>query len=368
MMGAKLLNDNCFSDLGLAYTREILKENDSNVVFSPVSVEYLIYLILLGADGDTKQTLLKQLKIDHLDMFLQELFNFSRQLTKHTNALNMLNLGLIDNSIFMHPIFGLSAQRYCLAQIESVDFKGAPTFPELVARLSKTTQGKITTLPRFSPATKAALINLMSFSLPWKNHFRRENQIKGKFMGKGKDQENVSFLCGTADAYIENDTFEGIKLAYSNPDYMFVALMPKQDLDTSLDTLLSVDNVQEEISDLLNYLSPQEVTFELPKFKMENKLSVTEATQQLGLGELFAPGIDLSVMCPHEPNFYINSLEQVCKIEVTAKGTRAKAVSTAALMNCYKKNISFNKPFLYGIQDLNTNKLIYIGKCYTISK
>ena len=108
--------------------------------------------------------------------------------------------------------------------------------------------------------------------------------------------------------------------------------------------------------------------FAMPKFKAEWQGNLENILPELGLRDAFVPGTaDFSKMGDNEYGYYINKVIHAAKIEVNEKGTEAAAATVvsapAGAAEPPREGITLilDRPFLYGIIDLQTGVPLFLG-------
>ena len=163
--------------------------------------------------------------------------------------------------------------------------------------------------------------------------------------------------------YLQGEGVRGVILPYDDGRLGFFALLPDGDLDSWLDTL--------EKDALAQLLADREDTLflhlGLPKFEAEWKGDLCSALSQLGLEDAFLPGTaDFSRLGELEEGYYLSQGIHATKIKVNEKGTEAAAATVVAASGSGAPpeegiTLVFDRPFLYGIADLQNGVPLFIG-------
>jgi len=106
----------------------------------------------------------------------------------------------------------------------------------------------------------------------------------------------------------------------------------------------------------------------LPKFKLDERLSLVQALAGLGMKDLFLEGVaDLSgVDGSHE--LYVSQVLHRAVVEVNEEGTEAAAATAVVMMmrcaRVVKDEIKFraDRPFLFFIQHRPTKSVLFLGR------
>ena len=145
--------------------------------------------------------------------------------------------------------------------------------------------------------------------------------------------------------------------------------MPKLSPDApDFDTWLA-DLNGTELAQLI--LSGEEATFlrlSLPKFEQEWSGELQDVLPDLGLECAFDPDLaDFSLLGDHPYGYCLSQVIHAAKLEVNEKGTEAAAATVAVAESGSAAppedgiTLVFDRPFLYGIVDLQTGIFLFLG-------
>ena len=107
--------------------------------------------------------------------------------------------------------------------------------------------------------------------------------------------------------------------------------------------------------------------FAMPKFKAESIWELEKILPALGLEDAFVPGTaDFSKMGDNPEGYFISQVIHAAKIEVNEKGTEAAAATVVAEAGGAAPpqegiTLILDRPFLYGIIDLQTGVPLFLG-------
>jgi serpin B len=114
--------------LGIAKRLLLSEGKDSNLVFSPLSIQVVLSLVSAGAKGSTLDQLLSFLKsksIDHLNSLASQLVAvvFSDGSPSGGPRLSFANGVWLDKSLSLKPSFKQVVDNYYKATLDQVDFQ-----------------------------------------------------------------------------------------------------------------------------------------------------------------------------------------------------------------------------------------------------
>ncbi|MDD3931021.1 MAG: serpin family protein, partial [Eubacteriales bacterium] len=103
----------------------------------------------------------------------------------------------------------------------------------------------------------------------------------------------------------------------------------------------------------------------LPVYEAEYEDSLIDDLDRLGMGIAFGESADFSRLnANRSKGLYISEVKHKTVIRVNEKGTEAAAATSVAIDESapgYEKELIFNRPFLYGIIDLQFGLPLFIG-------
>jgi serine protease inhibitor len=351
------------------------KDADVNVCVSPTSVALALAITYNGAGGNTKIAMadalaLKGMRLEELNHGSQALLRSLSApfLTPHDskagNAAAQLD---IANSLWLKredsllPDFVQRAQRYYNAQIG--DLKGAPQ--NINVWVAQHTQGKITYIVSAQDVSRGAavLVNAVYFKGKWNNAFDKALTTDKPFHWADGDATTCKMMAQNGIYnYYTGDTFQMVSLPYQGSRLEMVILLP--DAHTRLSALLP--RLTPELwQQWIAKMTMQGGRVELPRFRAEYDVELSEALAYLGMGDAFQPHADFSAMS-REPLFISKAMHKTF-VNVDEQGTEA-AAATAVIMKPRSVRhtvppfqMIMDKPFLYAIRDQKTGALLFLG-------
>lgn len=218
----------------------------------------------------------------------------------------------------------------------------------------------------FEKDSAALLINALYLKNTWLSKFDPNSTGKRPFTHADGKSQKIDFLNDgyTGFDYIKGDGVQGVVLPYDDGRLGFAALLPDGDLDSWLSGLTG-----EQLSTLVT--GAEDAYFldlGLPKFEQEWNGQLGDALKAMGLDRAFVPGLaDFSALGDNPEGYFISQVIQATKIAVNEEGTEA-AAATIVDMNCGAGmppedgvRLVFDRPFLYGIVDLQTGLPLFLG-------
>ncbi|MCH4887075.1 serpin family protein [Acidaminobacter sp. JC074] len=355
------------NEMGLDLVKDIAKLSDDNVLLSPTSLSIALAMLQEGAEGSTKEGIYKVMKDDSTSMK-----------TSYNTFINYLN-GLEDsdqpsikmtiaNSFWIEKAFEPKDDyvndltKYYDAEVYSEDFKDPATLDKMNLWVEEMTNHLLKdTLDKISEDAVAYLMNTVYFKGTWESEFYEGNTLLEDFYGK--ETKSVDMMHKRdAMSYFEDKECQMMTMPYYGNSEM-VVILPKEDMGTYLDKL-----EYDEISNMLDNTSYQELNISFPKLDYKTKNPLKDLLIEKGMAESFSETqADFSSMIEVKGrNVYVSDIFQNARIIVDEEGTEAAAV-TVVEMECTSAMPSdpvdfvCNKPFIYIIREGGTGAALFIG-------
>ncbi|MBN1895304.1 serpin family protein [bacterium] len=360
---------------GFELFREIVRTGeDVNVFISPFSASMALGMTLNGAAGTTETGMQQTLGFTGWE---QEDINASYQsIMEWLLSADPATVMEIANSIWYRDDFSVLAefisanQEYFDAEIRSMDFD-SPDAPDIVnVWVSDKTHGRIPDIiDRINPTTVMMLINALYFKGTWHYEFNTANTRDDFFTFPGGGSAACKMMQQKATlSYMETDAFQAVELPYGNGSFAMTIFLPKPG-HSHLDLAASftVGNWQS----WKTQFSKQELTLQLPKFKVEYEIKLNDVLSALGMAVAFDPsGADFTNINP-EGGLYISLVKQKTFVEVDEKGTEAAAV-TVVVVDRFSGDppelmMRVDRPFLFMIREVTSDAMLFMGKIVSVA-
>jgi len=137
------------------------------------------------------------------------------------------------------------------------------------------------------------------------------------------------------------------------PDQAATSLSDLENKLTSDDLI----NVREKFR-----MSSYEVNLCLPRFKLDEKISLSEMLAAMGMSDLFVPSVaDLSGI-DGSKELCVSQVVHRAVVEVNEEGTEAAGTTNVFLCSLCLDSFCANHPFLFFIQDKATRSILFLGR------
>lgn len=269
---------------------QIVKNDNKNVCFSPLSAEIALSLLYLGARGDTAKEIKKALHIPDSTNKIEHVFKkFFNSITSTEDlSLHSANKVYIKENLPVRPNFLNITQKAFQADVENIDFGDITKATQTINQWVKTqTQNKIQNLidpTALKSDTVALLINALYLKAKWTHEFDSSETKKVKFYKNNNEVIEVDgmsfFLNQNSFKYAENEALDAkiLEFGFGNQSAgnSMVVVLPNnktglEKIQNKLDIALAT-KLEEDIVEIM-----------LPKFKVETHLDLKGILQNVSV-------------------------------------------------------------------------------------
>ncbi len=350
-----------------------MKGFDSKVV-SPMSVSYLMGMLANGADGQTRQEIMKaigceKVSLRDLNEFYQMLITRANYFDKAT-TINIADYIALNCHYQLKDGFASTMQNYYKAGVESLDFSKASTLKRINRWCSDHTDGMIPKIIEQVDADAVSYImNAIYFNGTWTDKFDTRQTKLENFQGYTRDIKKTQMMHRNGKyQYMDNADFAAVNLPYGNGSYSMTVILPN--CGKSIDEVMAGLDAK-KVSELGRSMDECVVDLKLPRFTISQETSLNDIISKLGAPTMFTSGADFSNFA--SGNLSISKMLQKAKIEVSEEGTKASAVTMAMVamtaLRPEPRKVEFhaNCPFIYMITEHSTGAILFMGQ-YTGSE
>jgi serine protease inhibitor len=336
-----------------------------NAILSPLSMNYLLAMIANGASTEPLKEILSAM--DMGSSSLTDMNDYYKKLTSSlTNADPLIKLSLanavwVQQNFSINDAFKTGMKSVFNATIDNIDFGQTEAAKNTINSWCDTnTNGMIKKISLdISADLKLVLANATYFKGTWTYPFEKNGTRQQDFTTEAGSKTQVDMMNVEHEfEYGKQSDCEIVKLPYGNTSFSMILILPSEGTDiNAITNSLSWSNLQTS-SSLLN--------LSLPKFKVENHWKdFNQTLEALGIKQIFLHGNQLENIAK---NLYVSQVTQDVVLEVNEKGTEAAAVSAAGIKvtsvgpSTKPIVVTFNRPFLFAIQENSTGVILFMGK------
>ena len=357
------------NEFGIDMFKRIIAEDteNANIFISPTSISLCLGMIYNGADGDTKTAMETALKKDGLSV--AAINQTYKSLIDSLVNCDERVLLTIANSIFYKQDFEVkqafidSNRVNYNARVSSLDFANPSSVDTINIWAADNTNDKITHIIDAIPAEAIMyLMNAIYFKGIWKYEFDPASTTNNTFtLPTGSTIQVPTMHRAENFGYYENTDLQMVQLPYGNGDYNMYVVLPSMNSNiTDLVSNLSPENWNTWTSGV----TVQQVDVYLPKFKFEFEKVLNEYLSDMGMGIAFTAGLaNFSKIA--DADLFLSFVKHKTFVEVNEEGTEAAAVTIGGIYTTsvpMTKYFTVNRPFVFAIQEKNTNSIVFIGR------
>jgi serpin B len=361
------------NDFSFAFYDEIIKNEESNVFYSPYSIFTALSMAYEGAHGNTAVEMKNVLNILQNDSVTESsfgrLYNLLNQ-NKEGYTINTANAFWANEDYKFLDEYIALLKSYYIAEANELDFsKNAEAAETINTWIEEQTKDKIKDMIKpemLSDVTKLVLTNAIYFKGLWEKQFDPKDTYDADFETNTLETVTVDMMSYNGEDkkfnYTETEDLKILELDYQGNDVSMIIILPKENNITLAEKQLSAVN----LADLKSRLTETKIdTLQIPKFKLETEYILNNILSDMSMADAFSPGVaDFSGM-DGTNNLFISSVIHKAFVEVNEEGTEA-AAATAIMI---EKGIVLdpttfiaNHPFIFLIQQKETGAVLFMGK------
>lgn len=345
------------------------ENNSKNIIYSPLSIKYILKMLSDGAEGSTK------VQIDNIIK--------NQKYIKYSTIPDILSF---VNSIYINKKYSdqinnnyntLLNEKYN-AEIKFDELDSADNINKWVEDKTFGIIRKILEDREISADTSLIVINALAINMAWQDKFRTFHTHGDEFyledgtvmiatmMNKTLHYENSSY-------YHDNNVIAvSLNLEeYNNTQLEFIVIMPQTGYKEFIKKF-TMDNLKTITAKLQAPISKEyDVELTIPKFSYDYELQLTNDLQRIGMHDAFdKEKANFSKMISPEAIYpiYINKIKHKANIEFSEEGIKAAAVTAAVTLFSgvpFEERkiieLKLNKPFIYFIRDKKNEEIWFVG-------
>ena len=357
------------NNFAFEFIDRVNQSEKEDFIISPLSMQFLLGMLLDGAQGKTAEEICKVLgygagEVEAVNAYCQSMMTQLPKLDKKTK-LSLANAIFVNKQYTLLDTYKSTVSKYYLAEVSNLDFtKNASSLKTINGWCSKNTNGLIPkVLDSVDPSALAYLLNALYFKSEWRNPFPKAHTAKEPFTMEDGSVKKVSMMKNNIQtAAQENDDCTMIRLSYGNGVYSMLVILPAQ--GKKLTELTAAINAK-GWSNYFPTMVSCDVDLWLPKFETKYEKQLNSILSDMGMPSAFSPAADFKAMS--NSALCLSFVKQDAVIKVDEEGTEAAAVSTAAMYATAfmpNQHIVFHadRPFLYLITENSTGAILFAGK------
>lgn len=353
-----------------------------NTIISPLGLWYSLGMLADGADGLTKEEILKGMGFENfsneeIDMFFHSL---SRQLMNLDSSVKfrVANSLWFRGDVFSHlqNNFVERMNKYYEAPCTNVfNFESNKTLDLINDWCNKATNGFISELYKdgelMSGDDHTLMLNVLYFNGRWKYKFNKSETKSQEFILENGAVSSVRMMHGTEQQldFISNGHYSAVSLPFGNDGFSMHLILPGEDSDIE-SCLRTLKNDHDQLIRLSKgEVNKRAVKVNLPVLNIDYKTYFNDILQSgMGLGHVFEDSGNKSqinffpMYGEYKKNDGFNSVGQTSKITVDENGAEAAVVTNTINSDSAPIEFNVNRPFIFIISETTMGLPIFMGR------
>ncbi len=343
---------------------------DKDYIVSPLSMQFLLGMILNGAQGKTAQEICGVLgygegEVPAVNEYCLSMLEQLPSLDRKTR-LSIANAIFVDDGWPLKKGYVADAGRYYKAEVRNLDFAdGKKSLDVINSWCSKNTAGMIPkVLDEVSPDYLAYLLNALYFKSQWKEKFSKSATADEDFTSESGVKSKVKMMKQSKKyGYLSTKLFQMVRIPYGNGAFAMTVFLPKDGYRVS-DVCAFLKDAD---WNAYRYGSTCEVDLWIPRFETKFHIKLNDILSEMGMPTSFMGGkADFKAMSDYAD--YLGFVQQDAAIKVDEDGAEAAVVSSAGMVKESalgpNENAVFHAdhPFLYLITESSTGAVLFAGR------
>jgi serpin B len=377
--GATMMAGNV--DFSLDFYQQV-RDEEGNLFFSPYSILQAFWLAYSGADGSTAVQMSEALRFTPLDL-LPAASGPAMSVTPTAVEQAEESSFILRNA---NAIWGQQGFPWLPEYLSFAEGNGSPlqmvdytADPDTVRQqindwVAEQTEDLIQNLiPEgvIDAATRMVIANAVYFKAGWMFPFMQGETQDASFTLLDGSTQTVPMMqmgfSGEMLAYVDGEGYTAVALPYVDGNTRMMVLLPDAGEFEAFEASMTAD-LYREISAALQF---QSVRVFMPRFSYDQSLSLIPPLSAMGMSDAFDPEAanfgrmyDRSAV---SENLFISAALHKAFVEVNEEGTEA-AAATGIIMGVTSVQVEppvevrIDRPFIFAIEDVRTNTLLFIGR------
>ena len=362
------------NDFAIRLTHHLWQNADSSMVASPLSLAMALSMVVEGAEGETRDEVVKVLGFapDEHRNLTNLCASLLHGLSVHDDSLTLelANACCVNRQYRLYKEYDQVMRDYYDAYIQAMDFSDSEAVAgHLNAWCKEHTNGMIPQIINENMVDGRMVIfwlNAIYYKGLWRHPFKKEDTSDAPFhsMSAGTTSTIMKPMMHLKDRlpYLRTDNYAAVELPFCGSRFVMTAVLPH-----NADGLMPMLRgwTASTVAGIHSQMKVEEVALSLPRFSVESTFadSLKSALQDMGAKRIFADAAQITNVSP-DASLYVSLMLQKARIDVTEEGTEA-AAATVIGGEKSESGISAiftaNRPFLFYITDLETGLILFMG-------
>ncbi|XP_017293074.1 antithrombin-III [Kryptolebias marmoratus] len=354
---------------------------EQNIFISPISISTAFAMTKLGACNQTLEQIMKVFQFDTISEKTSDQVHFffaklnCRLYRKKDQTTELISANRLfgEKSLVFNETYQNISETVYGAKLLPLNFKMNPEEARVTINdwISNRTNNRIRdTLPSgaLDSNTVLVLVNTIFFKGQWKNKFPKEYVSPSDFYVSTDRTCQVPMMYQETQfryKHFPDDKVQLLEMPYTGDDITMVIILPSRgnplsEVEENLDL--------KKLNGWLDQMKDTTVSASVPRFRVQDNLSLKEKLQEMGLTDLFnankasLPGI----LEDGSDSLFISEAFHKTFLEVNEEGSEAAAVTAVVAVgrsfNLQREVFLANRPFLVLIREATVNTLLFVGR------
>lgn len=383
-------NNGYLIDLGRSSThfstkiyQSLVRTKNENVLLSPLSLQLILGLLQMAADGTTASELSNVLELplakEELEKHIGKLYNVATQgqndkFSPKNPEINIVNAIYVRDDVKVPQKFYLKAKERLHADIRSLTVRhnNETIVTNINSWISEQTHGQISDILKegdVSADTIMLLVNALHFKGRWSEYGFDPNFTKRERFFNGKNDSQVDIMRTTG--YFNIGRNDNLKVTYlelpyadttdsEDKDYVLAIYLP----DDAVDGLKTVNNNLHQLLLAPPSVQDEQVDVRLPRFRIETGYYLRGVLEELGIRTAFN-NAHLDALTADKKSVSVSNVVHNTVLDVNEEGTEASAATVVGVVDrIFSQPIPFyaDKPFVFVLRQKSTGIILFIGQ------
>lgn len=364
------------NDLAFKLYPQLASDQNTNLVFSPVSVSAALSLAYAGAEGETAEELRRVLHVSGDETAWNAgMGELLRTLPRDVGGDVELRLA---NQLFVQqdypvqqPFLDVSRETYGAKPVP-VNFRNVTAARRTINDwVAEQTHGKLSAVVPsglLTPEARLVTASLVSLKAPWETPFVPNRTRSRVFHAPQRDIEVNMMSEAVYTKFADLEELQVLALNYADPALSMWFVLEKQPTDGKWLKGLEDSLSNNQLNSWQAACKEQLVHVEIPRFAFQTSANLQSSLEHLGVRRIFSQQeADLRRMSTERP-FWMEFILHQARIDVDEEGTEAAAATMVGYFgggDPQHPTFRADHPFLFLIRDNRTGAILFLGRVMT---
>lgn len=361
---------------------QVLKQETGNGVYSPLSVYHALALAGCGAKGETAEEILRVLQVPDQEELAEQCqklykqYHYREQRTReeyaeygagdHDSCIRIGNSLWISRDLAVKKAYQELAAQAFFAPSYLVDFTQEETGEKIGRWIAGQTEGVLDPQVRPAPETLLAIVDTLYFYGGWQAPFSSSRTTEDVF----DREDGTQVRCLYMDRTEEMGEFykgEGYTAAYlrTDNDCRMLFLLPDEGHELQ-EFLADPDRLKGALEIGDEDWTSGKVVWKVPKFSFGSSMQLEAPLRAMGLERMFGQQAQFGNIA--DQPLWVSQVLQETHIGIDEEGVEGAAYTMIAMAGAaftepeQQAEMILDKPFLFGVQDMN-GAWLFLGVC-----